>query len=102
MDDRYLYISNLPWDANETMIRDAFADVVTFDELKLAIEPGQGRFMRYAFGKLNSEDDVEKAISEMNGKEVGELGSDVKRKIHLEPGLDQADLWERAFGTPQK
>jgi hypothetical protein len=45
MDDTYIYFGNLPYDANERMIRDILADTVTVEEVKLALakspnEPG--------------------------------------------------------------
>jgi RNA recognition motif-containing protein len=94
--DTWLYVGNLPWNADEPMVRYAFAKIVHMQEVKFAIAKiegvPEGRFMGYAFAKLDSKDDVAKAIVEMSGKEIG------GRACFLDTFENEADLWVRAFG----
>ena len=93
MDDSLLYIGNLPDNGDETMIREVFSKflTVTVGEIRLALTP-EGRFMGYAFGKLDSKVAVAKAVEECNGKDVG------GKHCFLDSASNHRDLWDRAFG----
>ena len=90
--DTFLYIGDLPFDATEQLIADALAPYAKEDQITLAVDTESGRFMGYAFAKLDSPDDVAKAIAGLNGKEIG------GRECFLDLASNQKDLWERVFG----
>jgi len=63
-----LYVGNLPWSIDDSGLKDLFAD---FDvsEAVLIKDKYSGRSKGFGFVTVNDENS-EKAISEMNGKEI--------------------------------
>ncbi len=92
MDETYLYIGNLPFDASEGMVRNMLAKVATVQNVWLAWTPDEPKkFRGFGFAQLSSKADVEKAFKELNGTELGDT---IPRAVYLEPGLSELDLWQ--------
>ena len=66
-----LYVGNLPWDMTEDEIRDAFSACGTVEEVKVITDRDTGRSRGFAFVTMGSDDDANKAISEINNREIG-------------------------------
>ncbi len=90
----YLFFGNLTWDTDEKMIIDALAGVGTVSKITFAIDEASGRQLGFAFVELASENEVNDAISAINGKNVGGDGG---KPCYLDYPYNQADLWLRVF-----
>src|SRR4051812_19970209 len=91
MDATWIYAGNMPFNADEKMLTEAFSAFGTVEEVKIARSP-EGLFMGFAFVKMGSAEEAAKAVAGLNDKELG------GRKSFIEVGSDWEDLWERAFG----
>src|SRR4030081_2505284 len=67
-----LYVGNLPFDATEKQIRSFVeGEGRTVTAVKMVTDRDTGRSRGFAFVDLESADQVQKAISELNGKDFG-------------------------------
>lgn len=67
-----LYVGNLPFDADESQIRDLFAQGGrTVSEVKLVTDRDTGRPRGFGFVEMGSSDHADSAIRDLNGKEFG-------------------------------
>ncbi len=63
-----LYVGNLPWSIDDSGLKDLFSDYGV-EEAVLIKDKYSGRSKGFGFVTV-SDDNSEKAISEMNGKEI--------------------------------
>ena len=66
-----LYIGNLSFDTGEAEIRDLFSAYGTVTSCNLIMDRMTDRSRGFAFVEMSSAEEAEKAISEMNGKDIG-------------------------------
>jgi RNA recognition motif-containing protein len=67
-----LYVGNLPFDATEKQIRSFVeGEGRTVSSIKIVTDRDSGKSRGFAFVDLESADQVQKAISELNGKDFG-------------------------------
>ena len=67
-----LYVGNLPFTADETQIRDLFAQSGrTVSEVKLVTDRDTGRPRGFGFVEMGSSEDADGAIRDLNGKDFG-------------------------------
>ncbi len=67
-----LYVGNLPFDATEKQIRSLVeGEGRTVTSIKIVTDRDTGRSRGFAFVDLENADQVQKAISELNGKDFG-------------------------------
>jgi cold-inducible RNA-binding protein len=64
-----LYVGNLPFSATESAISDLFSQIGGVDSVRLITDRDSGRSKGFGFVEMASDEDAEKAISELNGKE---------------------------------
>ena len=65
-----IYVGNLPWDTDEAGLRDLFAAIGEVHSAAVISDRDTGRSR--GFGFIEMEDgDADKAISELNGHEIG-------------------------------
>lgn len=65
-----LYVGNLPYSANEDSLTEWFSQFGTVESARLITDRENGRSKGFGFVEMSTEEEAEKAISEMNGKEV--------------------------------
>lgn len=65
-----LYVGNLPYSFTEGTLNDLFAQVGAVESCRLITDRDSGRSKGFGFVEMSSEEEAEKAISELNGKEV--------------------------------
>lgn len=66
-----LFVGNISWDATEDDIRKAFEAVGTVVEVKLITDREHpNRHKGFGFVTMGSEEEAEKAIQELDGKEI--------------------------------
>ena len=66
-----LYVGNLPHSFTEQELTDLFATYGEVISAKIILDRDTNRSRGFAFVEMGSKDDAEKAIEELNGKEVG-------------------------------
>ena len=66
-----LYVGNLPFSAEESEVRELFAqNERTVEEVKLITDRETGRPRGFGFVEMGSSEDADKAIQELNGYEM--------------------------------
>ena len=82
-----LYVGNLPYDADEGGLRDAFAqDGRVVERVSVVIDRETGRPRGFAFVEMASEDDARKAITAMDGASYGGRALRVSEAEERRPG----------------
>ena len=64
-----LYVGNLPFSATESAVSDLFSQIGGVDSVRLITDRDSGRSKGFGFVEMASDEEAEKAISELNGKE---------------------------------
>ena len=65
-----IYIGNVPYSMKETDIEQLFAGYGTVMSVKIITDKFSHRSKGYGFVEMENEDEGEKAIEELNGKDV--------------------------------
>lgn len=63
-----LYVGNLSFGASEEDLKKLFSEVGTVQSVKIPLDPYSGRSRGFGFVEMTSKEEVEKAISFINGK----------------------------------
>ncbi len=66
-----IYVGNLPWSTTEADLRDLFATIGEVHSTAVITDRDTGRSRGFGFVEMD-DGDAEKAISELNGREMGE------------------------------
>lgn len=64
-----MYVGNLTFDATEADVRNLFAEHGPVNEVALIMDRETNRPRGFAFVTMNTKEGMEKAISELNGKD---------------------------------
>ena len=64
-----IYVGNISFDATEQDIRDLFSECGEIESLKIITDKLTGRSRGFCFIEMEKEQDAQKAISALNGKE---------------------------------
>ncbi len=93
--DTYIYAGNLPFDITEDELKSFFSAAGNVVSATLAYgegpDGGKKLFRGFGFVQMESAEEVEKCIKELNGKE---LGTDAPRACFLEPASAHEDLFK--------
>jgi RNA recognition motif-containing protein len=83
-----LFVGNLSFNVTENDLQDAFAAHGTVIETNLMLDRATGRSRGFAFVTMGSDDEAQKAISALNGKELSgrALTVNVARPREERPG----------------
>ncbi len=65
-----LFVGNLSWNVRDVELKDAFAPFGTVEEAVVIMDRMKNRSKGFGFVTMSSEDEAQKAITELNGKEV--------------------------------
>ena len=65
-----LFVGNLSFDTNELELRDLFGQLGEIVEVKVVTDRDTGRSRGFAFVEMTNAGDADKAISELNGREL--------------------------------
>jgi RNA recognition motif-containing protein len=65
-----LFVGSLSWNATEQMLQDLFSQVGTVQSVAIIMDKYSGKSKGFAFVEMSSEAEAEKAIHELNGKDV--------------------------------
>lgn len=70
MDDNKLFVGGISWDTKEDALRDLFSQVGEVEEVKIITDRVTGRSKGFGFVTMKTAEDAQKAIDELNGKEL--------------------------------
>jgi len=65
-----IYVGNLPFSVDSDALKELFSSYGEISEVNLVSDKFSGRSKGFGFVTFSKKEDAEKAISEMNGKEV--------------------------------
>jgi len=65
-----IYVGNLPHKVTEDEVRQAFAEFGQVTEVRLIVDKFSGESKGFGFVEMPSKEEAEKAIAELNGKDV--------------------------------
>ena len=68
---RKLYVGNLPYDTGETDLQDLFAKAGTVESVNVMRDPATGRARGVAVVEMSTDDEAQKAITELNAFQLG-------------------------------
>lgn len=68
---RRLYVGNLPYETGETELQELFGRVGTVETVKVVRDMATGRPRGFAFVEMRTEEEAQKAISELNDFQIG-------------------------------
>ncbi len=71
---RKLYVGNLPYEIGEADLQELFGRAGTVDTVRVMRDMATGRARGFAFVEMGSDDEARKAITELNGFELGGRG----------------------------
>ena|SRR5436190_8646411 len=66
-----LFVGNLSYETNEVELRDLFTALGNVVEVKVVTDRDTGRSRGFAFVEMSNDGEATKAISELNGREMG-------------------------------
>ena len=69
-----LYVGNLPYETGEAELRDLFARAGTVESVKVMRDMATGRARGFAFVEMSTDDEAQKAITELNAYQLGGRG----------------------------
>ncbi len=70
MDNKKLFVGNLPWSVNNDSLRDLFSQVGEVVEAMVITDRMSGRSKGFGFVTFATEDAAQAAIQQMNEKEI--------------------------------
>ena len=95
-----LFVGNLPFSTTENDLQDAFAAHGTVLEANLMLDRTTGRPRGFAFVTMSTQEEAEKAIEALNGKELGgrALTVNIARPREERPGGGGGGGGRRPYG----
>ena len=68
--NKKLFVGNLSYNITEDALRDVFAEVGTVESVAIITDRMTGRPKGFGFVEMSTEEEAQKAIAEIEGKEV--------------------------------
>lgn len=68
---RKLYVGNLPYETGEAELQELFERAGTVDSVNVVRDRDTGRARGFAFVEMGSDEDAQKAITELNEHQLG-------------------------------
>lgn len=68
---RRLYVGNLPYSASEAELQELFARAGTVDNVRVVRDAVTGRARGFAFVEMTTDQEAQKAATDLNGFEMG-------------------------------
>ena len=68
---RKLYVGNIPYETNEQDLQDLFGQAGAVESVTVMRDRDTGRARGFAFVEMASDDDAQKAITELNDRQFG-------------------------------
>src|SRR5262249_3427117 len=71
---RKLYVGNLPYETGEAELQELFARAGTVETVKVMRDMATGRARGFAFVEMSTDEEAQKAITELNAYQLGGRG----------------------------
>src|SRR5690242_11691870 len=71
---RRLYVGNLPYSTGEAELQELFARAGKVESVRVMRDMATGRARGFAFVEMSSDEEAQKAITELNGHQLGGRG----------------------------
>lgn len=71
---RKLYVGNLPFETGETELEALFAQAGTVETVKIMRDMATGRARGFAFVEMSTDEEAQRAITELNAHQLGGRG----------------------------
>src|SRR4051794_7257012 len=71
---RKLYVGNLPYETGEAELQELFSRAGNVDSVKVMRDMATGRARGFAFVEMSTDDEAQRAITELNNFQVGGRG----------------------------
>src|SRR3954468_2858739 len=68
---RRLYVGNLPYETGENDLQDLFAQAGTVETVKVMRDMATGRARGFAFVKMSTDEEAQKAIAQLTDHQLG-------------------------------
>ena len=68
---RKLYVGNLPYETSETELQELFGQFGSVDSVRVMRDMATGRARGFAFVEMANNDEGQRAIAALNGRELG-------------------------------
>ena len=68
---RKLYVGNLPYETGEAELQDLFAQAGSVESVTVMRDQATGRARGFAFVEMSTDEEAQKAITTLNGTQVG-------------------------------
>ncbi len=68
---RKLYVGNFPYETGETELLDLFAQAGNVESVKVMRDMATGRARGFAFVEMSTDEEAQKAITELNEYQIG-------------------------------
>jgi RNA recognition motif-containing protein len=68
---RKLYVGNLPYEVGENELQELFSKAGSVDSVSVMRDQATGRARGFAFVEMSTDDEAQKAITELNASQVG-------------------------------
>lgn len=65
-----LFVGSLPWSVTDEQLAEIFAEAGTVDSANVVMERGTNRSRGFGFVEMSNDDEAQKAIDTLNGKEI--------------------------------
>lgn len=65
-----LFVGNLPYETNDQSLADMFASIGTVSSANIITDRFSGRSRGFGFVEMENDDEADKAVQEMNGKDM--------------------------------
>ena len=71
---RKLYVGNLPYQTGETELQELFARAGAVDTVRVMRDMATGRARGFAFVEMSTDEEAQRAITELNAYQIGGRG----------------------------
>ena len=83
-----LYVGNLPYETTQADLEELFAPFGTVASASVITDKFSGRSKGFGFVEMSTDEEAQKAVAEMNGKEISGRAIVVNEARRMEPRQD--------------
>ena len=95
---RKLYVGNLPYSANDSVLKSKFEEVGTVDSSKVITDRDTGRSKGFGFIEMSTDEEAEEAISKFNGTDFDGRAMTVSEAKPMTPNDNRGGGSRGGFG----
>ena len=67
-----LYVGGLPYETTDDELKELFSEAGAVESAKVVTDKYSGRSRGFGFVEMSNDEEADKAVSSMNGKQIGE------------------------------